>query len=404
MCVIFIAEKKRPTESMIERAYETNAEGAGAAWRVEGPKGEPWVQWKKGMELGEIQDLAKEIPLPYVLHFRIASCGGPSRFLTHPFVVDENATTTIEGQGPNPVLFHNGHWGKYKDVALEAAVKNVGFKLPSGKWSDSRTMAWLAHHYGLGILEMIDEKVVVFTPKGQLELFGGPWSMSEEVWCSNKHWEFRGVSRNVGYVNNQGGRKDDDRPTVGATGDSTGTDKNGSRSPGASQESTKRTKGTGGSLPPGTTFRRGDEAVSGEEDRSEEVEGGEEGVSQRLGSLVRDANEVGAEGRQNPDPLGVLPAHYKSAAGGNSAAAQKHWTGDAAPATDPSIPEIPEMAERRTPPAGVVARSAQRWVAGRHRDLPLEQQLASGVMPDCESERERRRNDFVRGVHFQGRL
>ena len=77
---------------------------------------------------------------------------------------------------------------------LDASIRGNG-KLPIGKWSDSRAMAWMAAHYGIGMLEFIDEKAVVFGPT-ELELFGtGTWGKaSEGIWVSNKAWEHERVA------------------------------------------------------------------------------------------------------------------------------------------------------------------------------------------------------------------
>ena len=198
MCVIVIARTTRPAENMIEACYEANNAGAGIAWRDGGK-----VKWSKGLTVGEIQDLCKTVPLPYVAHFRIPTCGGPTKEMCHPFPIDPRTTLQLKGSTEGFVLFHNGHWADYKKVAFESAVKGK-IKIPPGRWSDSRAMAWVASLYGLGALDFIDEKVCAFGPnQGDLQIYGNGWSTTEEgLLVSNEFWKARRGTFHggVGYV------------------------------------------------------------------------------------------------------------------------------------------------------------------------------------------------------------
>ena len=124
MCVILVGGEKRPTESMVARAFHRNDHGAGIAWLEPAADGEGTeVVWKKDLNLEEIQDLVKTVPLPFISHFRIASIGGVRAELTHPFEVGPEANNDIEGRTKLAVLFHNGTWGKWEDMVLTSAVK-----------------------------------------------------------------------------------------------------------------------------------------------------------------------------------------------------------------------------------------------------------------------------------------
>lgn len=184
MCVIMLAQTKRPTEGMITRGYNTNDQGAGIAWRQEGK-----VYWEKGLNLDEMQHLCATLPMPYVAHFRIASCGGQRPSLCHPFPIQRTAPLALKGSTSGYVLFHNGHWGDWKRSVLETVRAVPNFKIPTGKWSDTRAMAWYAAHVGLGVLEFIDEKTVAFGPS-DIEIFGSGWGTVEEVLVSNTHFQF----------------------------------------------------------------------------------------------------------------------------------------------------------------------------------------------------------------------
>lgn len=184
MCVIMLVTKTRPTDIMIEKAWLRNDDGGGAAWR-DGKE----VVWKKGIEnVEEMLELAHTLPLPYVLHFRIASSGGIRRTLTHPFPVDNATNLALEGRTKDFVLFHNGDWKEWAPLAREAAIKS-GIHIPRGKFSDTRAMAWLCSIYGVGFMEFLPEqKGVAFSPT-ECEVFtGNGWSQINDVWCSNDYF------------------------------------------------------------------------------------------------------------------------------------------------------------------------------------------------------------------------
>jgi len=189
MCVILLAEKARTSEAMVGKAYLTNEHGAGIAWR-ETIDGVVKVRWKKGLDMEEIQHMCATVPLPYVAHFRIPTCGGTKDSLTHPFPISADASTALEGVTEGGVLFHNGGWSDWRTFSLSTASQQPT-KFPRGDWSDSRAMAWNAFIYGEGILELINEKVVVFTPD-RIELYNADaWDEVENVYVSNKHWQHR---------------------------------------------------------------------------------------------------------------------------------------------------------------------------------------------------------------------
>lgn len=186
MCVIFLAETKRPTDEMVERAYDSNPSGAGIAWRENN-----LVRWDKGLDATQMKEYFRTLPLPMVGHFRIPTCGGARPSLCHPFPIEKGAPLDLSGQTRGYVLFHNGHWTRWKDTMMEAVVRH-NLHAPAGKWSDSRAMAWSAAHFGLFTLDFIDEKALAFGPK-DIEIFGKGWEKAgdaeHEIWVSNKHWE-----------------------------------------------------------------------------------------------------------------------------------------------------------------------------------------------------------------------
>ena len=205
MCVIFWVTKTRPTQDMVERAFEHNKDGGGCAWRENEPAGadragESVVVWKKGLELDEMIELCATMPLPYIAHFRVASIGGIRPSLTHPFPINKNGSLALEGRTREHVLFHNGHWKEWNGYCMSAAV-NSSTRIPVGRWSDTRAMAWLCSIYGNGFMEFLPEqKGVIFGPNdGDTQIFdGNGWSKINDVWCSNDFF-MKVTGRGLGF-------------------------------------------------------------------------------------------------------------------------------------------------------------------------------------------------------------
>lgn len=211
MCVITLVETVRPSDEQIEQMWDQNPKGGGgAAWqdvirpeeaaKVRIAAGTHVVRWRKGLDKKGMVAINKELPFPYVLHFRQPSHDTSESLLAcHPFQVDAYATTGFDGVIEGNVLFHNGFWTDWRRK-LEALALSSGRKLPTGAWSDSRGLAWAAHHLGLGILEMINEKVLCLGPgpgNYDIEMFGGPWlavktpdgGEKDTFVVSNRTWE-----------------------------------------------------------------------------------------------------------------------------------------------------------------------------------------------------------------------
>lgn len=190
MCVIFIVDKTRPSNEMVEKAYDANNAGGGIAFRKDG-----LVHWKKGLSKEEMVAMCADVPAPFVAHFRIPTEGGRRQQLCHPFPIERNVPLDLEGSTDGFVLFHNGHWNAWR-AEIHRTVKDFRAKFPSGKWSDTRGMALEAAYYGLGVLEMINEKAVAFGPK-HMEIISGTtgWTLLDGIWCSNTHFQHRGQTQ-----------------------------------------------------------------------------------------------------------------------------------------------------------------------------------------------------------------
>ena len=191
MCVILVADTERIPEDTLNKAARLNGEGNGVAWREDG-----CVHWAKGISLPEVHKFAKRLPLPYIVHFRIATIGEKIPAMCHPFPVDAQASVATTGKTQGSVLFHNGTWHCWRDKVIEAAIK-LSVKLPAGKWSDSRGLAWLTSYYNF--LEVVDQKTAVLSPT-ELDLYGVGWEAigeSQGILASNRLFEFR--THNTGY-------------------------------------------------------------------------------------------------------------------------------------------------------------------------------------------------------------
>jgi hypothetical protein len=208
MCVIAVINdnKDRLTDDAVEAMYQANNDGAGFAWRERNQ-----VFWKKGLNLEESQAMARDLPAPYVAHFRVASCGGVLPELTHPFSVLPSVPLKLEGHGNHQVLFHNGHWTDWKIETFRKVTQEA--PIPGGPWSDTRAIAWLIANYGdrQAILDMIGEKTVLFGPHGY-SLSGKGWVMYREEgrdWLvSNEFWtgRYNGLKNRALWI-----KKDEDK-------------------------------------------------------------------------------------------------------------------------------------------------------------------------------------------------
>lgn len=185
MCVIFACEDEFPQPMDLESAELMNPHGAGIAWINDDKQ----VQFIKGINAKKIIKLIadKKINLPCIVHFRIGTCGGLSKGLTHPFKITKDTDLSLKGVGNN-VLFHNGIYSDWQDKLMKVLIKK-GVKIPKGAWSDSRFMAFLASWHGRDILNLFDDqKIAVLTPNG-IEKYGGKWEKSEGCEVSNTYFK-----------------------------------------------------------------------------------------------------------------------------------------------------------------------------------------------------------------------
>jgi hypothetical protein len=191
MCVAILCPKEFPDYLDMKACEDANKDGGGVAWYV----GKDRVRWKKGITADEIFDMiaAGEVTTPAMIHFRIATVGGTSKELCHPFPINKSASLALEGEAPG-ALVHNGHWSFWGDKVLQSVLLNHG-KLEDGPWSDSRAMAWLVKRYGVKMLDMLSgsQKVAVMEPDGRI-LMWGSWTTEKQssgnpIYYSNMWWK-----------------------------------------------------------------------------------------------------------------------------------------------------------------------------------------------------------------------
>jgi hypothetical protein len=271
MCVIAVSALSRPTVSEVDKMWSANPHGGGVAWR-EGGK----VKWVKGIKSpDEMFNFAERLPQPYVLHFRVPSVGGPHPLLTHPFPVSEDSWLALEGETDGAVMFHNGTFHGWKDKVWEVCMSIVetgqDAKMPGGRWSDSRAMAWIAGICGTGILSTFNEKIVVLTPT-DYDAYGNWDAIGEGLWVSNVHWNhgrtYTGERSSSIYMGTNLHDDDDDeevvrnahtRPTMGGVAPPHGTTASGKKSGVTGTSNTA--EGVTGVTPDNHPFRSGATAV-----------------------------------------------------------------------------------------------------------------------------------------------
>jgi hypothetical protein len=260
MCVICYARDVRPTDDQVRAMWEANRDGGGFAWREKDNKGRILVHWEKGIDsMADMLDAAKKLPLPYVAHFRIQTCGGALKCLTHPFGIDENASIALEGTTDRGVLFHNGHFNRWKEAVREFAI-STGNQIPGGAWSDSRAMAWLIHHLGDGMVEFFEEKLILFGPDKVYFGNAGSFIREDGLLVSNLGWKskLRSSSMYLTAPRSMAGEKKDeangnksddkeDHPQTGCVGVPHGVTDPSNTSTTGSTDRSSSTEGTGGS-------------------------------------------------------------------------------------------------------------------------------------------------------------
>ncbi len=187
MCVAIIVPEGVARPSLEQhRAYHTaNSDGCGVAW-LHTHKGRARVRWAKGMYEPEamFDFIAQLPPGPLLLHYRIASSGGVSAGLCHPFPLARIPSLDTEGMA-NSVLIHNGTYSQLDREPLDLGLD--GKPLPT---SDTRVMAAIAYGsiVGLKALHNSYGKMAILHADGRIDK-AGTWHDVDGVLHSNTFWQ-----------------------------------------------------------------------------------------------------------------------------------------------------------------------------------------------------------------------
>lgn len=172
MCIIAIAADRKLTEEELDACFKNNSDGAGIAWAT--PTGK--VHMEKGfMKIEELKTFYQnDIPLPHVLHFRIATSGEVNREMTHPYLMTEHSELSISGNLDVPVLFHNGVIFDWKNLLANMVTSKQIEGMPQGQMNDTRTAAIMASIPSIGddILAVLSGKFVKVSPDGYVTRWG----------------------------------------------------------------------------------------------------------------------------------------------------------------------------------------------------------------------------------------
>ena len=187
MCLIIHADTAHPQDKEITAAAAHNRDGIGIAYY--NPQ-TTLVEWIKGLTTKQAITAKKDMPLPAIYHFRLATHGGDSPLLCHPFPITRNVGITTRGEA-REVLFHNGVWMHYAQFIKKARLK--------GPVSDTRIMAWALWNQGQAARE--ETAKVLATESGKLAVFSGDTITTYGDWTEGDPEKHKETSAGCWYSN-----------------------------------------------------------------------------------------------------------------------------------------------------------------------------------------------------------
>jgi predicted glutamine amidotransferase len=159
MSQIIVCYQEKPSQAEIAYWASINPHGIGIMW----PKGER-VHYRKGLDVSGALRWLGRVPLPCVIHFRLASVGAADDpLLTHPFLVrPDDGPDPLQYHGGQAALVHNGH------------CPHLLQRLPTHYQLLRRSDSWaLARLWALGERVLPEgSNVVVLHPHGDIQLLG----------------------------------------------------------------------------------------------------------------------------------------------------------------------------------------------------------------------------------------
>jgi hypothetical protein len=197
MCVILVSPNgQRFDVDELEAAQLINSDGVGVAWRTD----DGLISYRKFAEFNK--DLWRQPKGTCIIHFRLATAGGPSVDMAHPFPITRSAGVRRWGKAKR-VLFHNGHifgWERDRNEFIPRRLRQ------GAPWSDSRLLAYCIHRFGIDYVNdmsmILGQRVAIFD-SDNLDIFG-QWGQDSRtsldgIWRSNtshlsflpyKNWEY----------------------------------------------------------------------------------------------------------------------------------------------------------------------------------------------------------------------
>lgn len=182
MCVAIVVPEGAdfPSLETLQQCEIANSDGGGMAWVSEGK-----VEWMKGMDAEDMHAFGQMVDGPVLLHFRLATAGGASDEMAHPFPIEKKPRIDTHGRA-NKVLIHNGHWSDWEFIAeISGASK--------GMWSDTRLMARLIALHGVSVVQHLStdgQKLAILDKNGEFVIVG-KWDLIDGVHFSNNYWEYQ---------------------------------------------------------------------------------------------------------------------------------------------------------------------------------------------------------------------
>lgn len=188
MCLIIAARTKKPSLEILKKAESANGDGAGVVWINENKK----AQWKKGLNADGVFKVIEDLPLPFVIHFRLGSRGlKKDLLLTHPFVIAPNSPLSLEGEA-DKLFVHNG---TIFDSDWKWGLLGAGLEAPDDLMSDSRAIAMiLSQHKNYDFLKKIKGNFIYIDStkeKFPFVILGDTFKYEDGMYFSNFEWKYR---------------------------------------------------------------------------------------------------------------------------------------------------------------------------------------------------------------------
>lgn len=142
MCLLAICDTRKLTREEFNLAWDRNPDGVGLAW-ADGTLS----HFRKGLMSRHAAWKAYGwVPAgaPHLVHFRLASSGGVTPVLTHPFLTTAQ-TRDLARDAKAPLLFHNGVVPNWEAMLAELRRNLV---VPKPPLSDTQALALLLGVYG----------------------------------------------------------------------------------------------------------------------------------------------------------------------------------------------------------------------------------------------------------------